>query len=509
MKKIILFIVAAALLILCLPVTSFAAAHAVNAVDIIARLNADGSASVTEVWSIAYFDAEDGFKRVIDSYNGKKDGLTSLQKYTGLADFAVSINGVPAKDGADGKETYSAEYDEANSCYVVNVIYPAEREIVEYTVSYTVNGAVKSGKADGTQRAMFGFEFISRSMGTCNNVTATVKLPNAVSAEDIIIPPTAQTYLREVSDGTVTFSSADSSGSGLVSGTFSAELYAPVSSFDEEVLPSYSSLADTMVNAKTVIFDYVIPGVITVVAAVLIVYFILFAYKRKINKIYKKTKKETDVKKASPVSVPDALTPVQAYGYMTPYPRIAPKHMTKQLPGIFGLAVLECIEAGYITAKNGALKVVEAPDDAPEYRRIVMSFLNYFADRSTADNIIDEHFSEAVRLECERGYDMIVNYMTAFYDSIPKMPRGYLKDANNAAVFVEANKAKIFAAKSSVYKTWADAANAVLADTPVASPDVFAVVNRGSKSFESNGTDSVSAISSAIFYIANVLIKSK
>ena len=509
MKKIILFIAAASMLLFSLSVTSFAAAHAVNAVDITAQLNPDGSAAVTEVWSIAYFDAEDGFSRVIDSYNGTKDGLTALQKYTSISDFAVSINGAAAKEGEDGKGTYSAVFDEEKKIYVIDVNYPAERETVEYTVSYTVNGAVKSGKSDGARRAMFGFLFVGRNMGTCNNVTVTVKLPNAVGAADITVPQTAQTYLREVSDGSATFSSVDSSGSGLVSGTFAAELFAPVSAFDEDALTSYSAMADKVVNVRTIVFGYVIPGVLIVAAAALVIYFILFAYRRKIGGIYRKTKKSVDLKNDAPVCVPEDLTPVQAYGYMTPYPRLTPKRMTKQLPNVFGLAVLECMEAGYIIARNGALVVTEAPQDAPEYQRIVMSFLNHFADKSTADNIIDTRFSEAVRLECERGYDMIVNFMTEFYKAVPRMPRNYLKDANNAAVFVQANKAKLFAGRSSVYRTWADAANAVLAEEPVASPDVFAVLYRNRKTFATDGTDSVSAISSAIGYIANVLIRSE
>ena len=506
-SKVLVAVLAIAVMLAAFSVSSSAAAHAVNSADITAKLNADGSVNVTEVWDVSYFSAEPGFERRIDA-----EGLNALEKYTGLADFSVTIDGVPAAEGGDGKGTFSVAYENGAPYYAVEINYPAESQKVEYTIGYKINGAVKSGKADGATRAMFGFAFIGDSMGTVNNVTVTVDLPSATSPEDIVIPTEAQSYLREVRTGEAVFSSVDPSGTGMVSGRFPAALYAPVSGFDEEALPRYSAAADKFVKIRNILLKAVLPAVCALAVIFAVIYLVLIMYKRKIRAIYRRTKRELDVKTGEPAAIPATLTPVEAYRYMTPYPRSSPKKMTRKLPYLFGLAVLECIDAGYVTAGKGVLKIDSVPENAPEYQKSVIDFLLHFADKSTSEAVIDSVFLDAVKRECDLNYDLIVNYMTAFWKLTPGLPKGFLKDANNAAAFVDANKTRIFAERGSKLKSYSDAANAVLGGAGVRSAEVFSVMYNAagaSKFFAASGDDSVSALSNALGCISEVLIRSK
>ncbi|MCR5783460.1 MAG: DUF2207 domain-containing protein [Clostridia bacterium] len=506
-SKVLIALLAFTVLLAVFNVSSFAAAHSVDSADISAKLNSDGSVNVTEVWNVTYFSVEPGFERRIDA-----EELNALEKYTDLTDFSVSVDGVPAAENSSGAGTFSVVYEEGSPYYAVVIDNPAESKSVEYTVSYKINGAVKKGKADGAEKAMFGFAFIGESMGTVNNVTVSIDLPSDVAAEDIVIPDDARNHLRDVKTGNVIFSSADSSGQEMLSGKLAVALYAPISDFDGDALPRYSASADSIKRIGSILRKYVLPPVCAVIFVFGVIYLILFMYKRKISAVYKRTKRDLDVKTDDPVNIPASLTPVEAYRYMTPYPRRTPKKMTRKLPYLFGLAILECIDAGYITAGKGALKIDFIPDGAPEYQKSVLGFLRHFTDKSTSESVINSVFLDAVKSECNLNYDYMVNYMTAFYKLTPDMPKGFLKDANNAAVFVDSNKARIFAERGSKLKSYSDAVNAVLGGTSVRSAEVFSVMYNAagmSKFFAASGDDSVSALSNALGCISDVLIKSK
>lgn len=499
MMKRILFALMASLLALTalfVPVSA-ESTETISSVDIDAVLNTDGTVSVTETWTVDYLGASDGFTRNLDLYTGSSDGMTLLQKYDEIKDVSVAIDGKPAPESATEMNAYIFQKSDDGSCYMIAVNSPSAQVTKTYTIGYTITGALKKKSGD----ANFSFMFIGDTLPyTCNNVTITVTPPEGIEADKISVPENSRGVVNE---DNVVFAIK------YVTKTFAAEMTMPDSVFEDGALVSYSA-AKANLKAFGNSLLRVLPWILAVIAVIALAAFVLFGDR------IRRAKLEKEAANLNADTLPDTLpteySPCETYKILVPYSRIRPKATSKKIPYLFGLALLECIEKGYIVSDGVDFLVGTPTVEVPAYLHSVLNFVKTFCTQKNGQYVIDKDFGKRVQAECASHYDLITNYLISFYDLIPAADGKFFKNEQNRDFYEKAYRVKDKAAKSKSKTAYADMVRKVLGGAKTESPEIFAMMFSAlsaDKFFAYGVEESVSAIAEAISGMYSVFVKSK
>lgn len=160
--------------------TSYAGSQRLRDLKYDVKLNADGTANITETWNIEVEDTNTLFK-TFELDSSKYGDITNVQvseiTNTGVQDFVNS--GKYAYHVDKGKfyalATNSKEFEIA---WGVSIDGTQNKT---YKISYTINNAVKNYN----DCSEFYWQFIGKTNGIpADKVTGTIKLPNSVSTKD-------------------------------------------------------------------------------------------------------------------------------------------------------------------------------------------------------------------------------------------------------------------------------------------------------------------------------------
>ncbi len=465
-----------------------ASSEAVAAVHFDLYPNTDGTLDVVETWNIEYGGTGEGFTRWIDS----DSGLADLMKYDSISDVAVKINGETVSE--DSTQTHYYKYGNSSDGVSFNIIItsPSAVETKEYTVSYTVNGALK--KQGGDVRC--SYMLIGNTFRyTCNNVTASVYMPDGVDISDMVVNDEAQVLIND---------SVADYNTGRVYSTFSVDISMPDDAFDTSVMPSYSALKNALKSFGQALLS-VLYIVVAIAVALAVIVFTLF-YEKIIRFATENKAKKSNAQ--APESLPEGFSACKVYKMLDPYSRINPRHTTKKIPSLFAMAILECIEKGYIVEKDKDL-IVGIPDSEEDaYLMSVLNFLIMFCEKKHNRYVITADICDKIENECMSNYDSIANYLCSFYALIPDMDSKFLKNEDNSKAYENCYLLKNAIKKDGVKCTFAQGITDVLSGAKTADKQIFAMMYT-SKIFESNGRDCAAALSEAVGAMYDVFVKSK
>lgn len=498
MKKIICFF---SILILLMSAFSFsgyaAATEIIDKADIEMIVNKDGTVNVTEKWTVTYVNASDVFYRNIDIYSSS-NGMSLLQKYDEITDVAVRIDGFAVPPESAGINAFTFGKSSDGLSYEIAVSCPSAQITREYIISYTITGAVKKSG----NNAVFAFMLLGDKFAyTSNNITANVIFPK--EATDV---STTVEYDVIIDANWVTFESK------RVFDKFSIDVSSDITAFDKSALASYSALAENArVFAGSV--TQILPAIIAVVGIVLVILLVLMP-----DKLVRKSS-ESNAKKlmkddavSSSVRLSDGITACQAYRMLVPVSRINPKASAKKVPVLFAMAVLECIEKGYIVPDKKDFIVGTPKDDAPAYILSVLNFLKTFCEKKGNSFVLDKHFSDKVKTECMTRYDVIASYLATFSNLIPETGLGFFRKEANKEIYENAYIVKMNSMKIKHKPTFGQNIENVLSGKKTGSAEVFAMLFVSSspdKIFVSDGREGEKALCEALTAMYGVFVKSK
>ncbi|MBR3869818.1 MAG: DUF2207 domain-containing protein [Clostridia bacterium] len=499
MKKVILSFILVLMLVFSVFTVTVCAipSDTVEKADFNAYLNADGSVNVTEKWTVSYINASNYFNRNIDVYSNE-NSMTLLQKYNEIKDVAVKIDGKNISEAADGINTYSFAESADGKSYEIKINCPSAQVTREYEISYTVNGALKKNRGN----AVFAFVFIGDTfMSTSNNVSATVHFPDGT--EKITVP--------EESGGAVDKNSATFS-SKFVNGVFAVEVSADDNIFDNGALVSYSAAKENMVKIRNGIIS-VLPWIGVVIFAVAVIVLLLFSDRiRRLPPERSAKKLLKNEENVAIESLPEDISACQAYKMLVPASKITPKKTSKKVPVVFAMAVLECMEKGYIIQDDDNLIVGTPKQDVPAYIMSVLNFLKTFCEKKNNRYVISKDFAEKVNAECMVRYDIIANYLATFYSLIPETNGRFFRKNENKEKYEKAYIVKVKAADTKHKPAFAQCMSDVFDGKKTSEPAVFAMLfshMSADKLFASDGRNGEAALCEAINAIYKVFVKSK
>ncbi len=468
---------------------SAAANEIIDTADITVNINADGTATVSEKWTVSYINASDVFYRNFDVYSAS-GSMTLLEDYEDIRDISVKIDGNNIIEADNGINTYSVSENAGTIEIAVNC--PSAQTTREYQIDYTLAGAVKKvGKEACFASMVLGNTFVY----TSNNVTVNVVFPEGT--KDLRVSDTSDAV---ISDNIATFISK------RVFDTLSVEVYADKDVFEDGALVSYSQAKDGLHKVGN-FFMEIIPWVVFVACAVFVVIFVLLWDRLRRAPLEKRAKKlQNDV-----ATLPADITPCAAYKMLCPASRIRPKVMSKKVPVLFAAAILECIEKGYVIPDGNDLIVGTPAEKTPEYIASVLNFLKVFSDKKGNKFVIDKAFAEKVSNECLTRYDVITNYLATFYTLIPSADGSFFRNEKNKELYESAFLVKESIHKEKIKTDFARSLGMVLSGASVSDKQVFALLcsSVNEKTFSSGGRTGEQALCEALGAMYNVYIKSK
>lgn len=483
-------------IILVFSVTGFNAAAAateiIDGAEITVDINTDGTASVSEVWTVSYLGSSDVFYRNFDVYSAS-GSMSLLENYEEIKDISVKIDGASVIEAEKGVNTYSVS--EKAETLEIAVNCPSSQTTREYTIEYTLTGSLKKvGKQACFSSMLLGDSFVY----TSNNVSVNVIFPEGTKG--VRVPDGAE---AAVNGNTASFISK------RVFDVFSVEVYADDSVFEEGALVRYSQAKDGLHKAGNLLVS-VIPWILAVIGAFLVVILVLLPERlmripceRRAGKMMKADGANTQL--------PAIITPCTAYKMLCPASRIRPKSSAKKVPVLFGMAILECIENGYIIPDGNDLIVGTPTEKIPEYISSVLNFLKTFSDKKGNKFVIDKSFAEKVSNECTTRYDVITNYLATFYSLIPSAGAKFFRDENNKELYENEFIAKETATHEKHKTDFARALGMVLSGTGVRENSVFSLLfaSVSEKTFASGGRTGEQALCEALQSMYKVYTKSK
>ncbi len=498
MKKTICILSVIILVLSAFSLTGFAAAtEIIDKADIEMVVNTDGTVNVTEKWTVTYVSSSDVFYRNIDIYSSK-NGMTLLQKYDEITDVAVKIDGssVPPESAGINAFTFSEAADGLS--YEIAISCPSAQITREYEITYTVTGAVKKSGND----AVFAFMVLGDKFAyTSNNVSVSVVFPDG-----------AENITASVNDNAEILNNYVMFTSKRVFDKFSVEASADSAIFEKGALASYSAVAENArVFAESV--TQILPWIIAVIGIILVILFVLMP-----DKLVRKSS-ERSAKKLiksgndmSDAQLPEGVTACQAYRMLVPVSRTNPKASSKKVPVLFAMAVLECMEKGYIVADKNDLIVGTPKDDAPAYILSALNFLKTFCDKKGNSFVLDKHFAEKVKTECMTRYDVVANYLATFSSLIPETGLGFFRKEANKEIYENAYIVKANAMKIKHKPAFAQNMGNVLSGRKTSEAEVFSMMFASSspdKMFACGGREGENALCEALTAMYGVFIKSK
>lgn len=460
-----------------------------------AQVNTDGTVDVTEKWSIEYMETGDGFTRWIDLYDSKNsNSMTALEKFDSINNVKVSVNGKELSESQSGNNTFRKGQAADGSSFNVKVDSPSADEVKEYVITYTLDGAVKkNGKNAEFAYVFLGetFEFVS------NNVTATVILPENAVNGNIVIDENSGAL---ISGNKVEFAP------GRVYSTFRVDVKCDADIFEDGALADYSQFKESMKKAGKIILD-VLYWILIAVILIAVIILALFSDKIKRHSFEKQAKKQNNIQISD---LDAAISPCMAYKMVVPYSRINPKKSSKRVVQLFAVAILECIENGYIIESDGELMVGTPADEVPSYIMSVLNFLKSFSEERHNRYMIGADFAERIEAECVRSYDVMANYLATFYNLIPSVDSKFFNEAENKDLYK-----KVYILKNQLNKEKRKVAfdksmRNVLAGEKAGTADNFALMFASSKKvFDYSSDDCASVVTRALSAMNDCFVKFK
>ena len=191
--------------------------------------------------------------------------------------------------------------------------------------------------------------------------------------------------------------------------------------------------------------------------------------------------------------------------------RSLPKSASGKVPALFGMAILECIENGYIIPDGNDLLVGTPSENVPEYILSVLNFLKTFSDKKGNKYVIDKSFAEKVRNECMTRYDVITNYLATFYTLIPCVNHSFFRNEKNKELYENAYVVKVIIDREKCKTDFARSLGMVLSGTKAKDNEVFCLLfnSVNEKTFAPSGRTGESALCEALLQMYKVYTKSK
>lgn len=166
---------------LILGTTSYAGTQRLRKINYDVRLNADGTADVTEIWDIRVSDTNTLFK-TFELDSNKYGSITNVQV------LEVTNNGIENKFEDSGvyayhvaKGKFYALTTNSNEFEIAWGVSIGSTQNKTYKISYRVNNVVQSYR----DCSEFYWQFIGKTNGIpADKVTGRIKLPRSVSTKD-------------------------------------------------------------------------------------------------------------------------------------------------------------------------------------------------------------------------------------------------------------------------------------------------------------------------------------
>ena len=336
MKKLTACLIFLLLSVLLMPTTAFAASdYSVDKVDFTAELREDGSALITEEWTVTFNKDSDGFVREI------MIPQDNFEMFNNIGIISVSVDGNGCSQVSDSSVvngTYSLEKTEDR--YTIRWFVLSENETRTFSVRYVQSGAVKLYN----DRAYFYCTVANKENNLlCRNVTVTVRTPSECYAEDFSIVESGSLAGKK-SDNQVVFSATNAAGLIKTGLTMPSALF------------NTSSLTVIVDDNRAEIAAVVIICVCCAAAAAFGVFYIL-----NYRKLFRKHMEKQRRKKAhSESSYEDQYAILE---------KISPARIINIVSGqtvcgadMFILTFLDLLERGYIKAKSDGFDVSEESD---------------------------------------------------------------------------------------------------------------------------------------------------
>ncbi len=496
MKKILSIMLAVFVLMAC-SITVFAfpvtndeiSAVNINSAEINCIVKTDGTVEVTEVWNVEYMTAANRFCRVIDIFSTDNE-MTLQQRFTIIGSFSVKVDGKELEYAENKKNAYFYSVPDDGENYDIVINYPAAQSVKKIEIAYTLYGAVKKIKNE----AVFDYMVIGKGFPyTANDVTVNVTYPSGET--DVSIPDNPPTKTE-----TFEFS--------RVYDLLPVQVIADKKFFEDGALNRYSDFSEFVFKLNKVA-NTTAPYVFAVAAVAAVILFVLCYDKLVRYSAVKRAKLVIKAKKDDANDLPEDLTACSAYKMLMPVSRFNPKKSAKKVPLLFGMAILECIEAGYIVP-DGKNFIVGTPTDcAPAYILSVLNFLKSFCDAEQDRYIIDDKFAQKVTAECMASYDLMANYLATFYSLIPTVSTKDLRKFGGKKRYETAYIVKTKAVSASKKSTYPGYLAKVIEGNSTSNADVFALMFESADKVFTGGKGAVGEITQALGQMYNYYLNVK
>lgn len=329
MIKRILSLITALLLVFLMPTAAFAASsYTVDKVDYTAELRSDGSALITEEWTVTFSGASEGFSREILVPED------NFEVFSSLTDVSVGADGNGCSEAASSSAisgTYSLEKSE--NSYKVNWHMPSENETRVFSLRYVLTGAVKLYN----EKAYFYCTAANEKDNLlCRNVTLTVKTPENCFAEDFVITQ-SDSLAGKKADGEVIFTAVNAAGLIRAGVSMPAEL------FDADSLI-------VILDDNTALLAVLITGLVALAVCLALLIYGIINYKKLFRKHWEKKcrkKVQEEYSYKTRQNLLKNLSPAQILSIVC--------EKTLSEADLFIVTFLDLMSRGYIKAENSDL----------------------------------------------------------------------------------------------------------------------------------------------------------
>lgn len=308
----------------------------VDAASFVSDLRYDGSAVVTEEWTVTFSESgADGFTREIAVSND------NFKHIGGISDLSVSVDGAAcSEESSDSLRRGTYSFSRTSGGYRIFWYAPSSSETRTFSLRYVVNGAVKL--YNGSAYYYFSVVNDSGSM-LCKNVTAQINAPSDCFAEDFEILDSGS-LAGEKSDGHIVFSCVNSAGA------LGAGVKMPMSLFDENAL---TLIVDDNTAAEV---GGASGGAVFIIILAVVIY-------REVNRKKLFRKRWEKKCRRRPCDEPSAEIQSEALKALSPARILfAVSGKTVSEADYFTVTVLDLVNRGYITAGSDGFTASDKSD---------------------------------------------------------------------------------------------------------------------------------------------------
>ncbi len=321
MKKLLISLIIGLLSVIMLPTTALAAYdYTVDKLDCTAELLKDGSAVITQEWTVTFRGKADGFTRqiVIPDDN--------FETFTSLDDVTVSVDGTVCGAADESKHDNTFSFAKKDDVYTVDWCTESEGETKVFALRYVLKGAVKLYD----DKAYFYVGIVSSEENlVCRNVTVNVKTYGTCYAENFEILHSGSLAGKKT-ENNVQFIADNTAGEIKIG------LSMPQTTFDAHLLPVI--LRDnTGVN--------IILCIVAVLLCVVVAYVIYYGFNRK-TIIIKKWEKRCRKRVLDEASYKKQFAILKKIGAAEILGAVTQKTVSEA--DLFIVNLLELVKRGYI-----------------------------------------------------------------------------------------------------------------------------------------------------------------